>query len=262
MQESISILMEKVKTILYGNEVTAYLFGSVCLNDFKPGWSDIDILILTENEIMPEQAEELVYLRQNLLEEYRENPYFRSFEGGILRCGDFVKNHGGRAVYWGTSGQRITDNYYFDVFSRMELMDSGILLSGKDIRDRLCYPSYDEMIEAVRGHYQAIRQYGAKTGRNLYSCGWILDIARCLYTLKERKIIAKTQAGCWAIENGLVSNTEVMERTIKIRKNPLLYKEDSEVLDWLESLGPMVQEFADVLENKLAEALEGITVQD
>jgi hypothetical protein len=135
----------------------------------------------------------------------------------------------------------------------MELIDSGLLIHGRDIRSQIHYPSYSEITEAVRNHYQSVRQYAVKTKRNLYSAGWMLDIARCLYTLSERKIISKTNAGYWAIEHNLVPNVEVMKKAIKIRENPLEYKDNSEVQDWLETLGPMIQEFADVLEGKLNE---------
>lgn len=79
----------------------------------------------------------------------------------------------------------------------------------------------------------------------------MLDIARGLYTLSERKIISKTNAGYWAIEHNLVPNVEVMKKAIKIRENPLEYKDNSEVQDWLETLGPMIQEFADVVRRKI-----------
>ncbi len=50
MNKSIDILIDSVRNTLSGNDLTAYLFGSICLDDFKPGWSDIDILILTDNK--------------------------------------------------------------------------------------------------------------------------------------------------------------------------------------------------------------------
>ena len=159
-----------------------------------------------------------------------------------------------RVVYWGTSGQRITDSYSFDVFSTMQLKDYGILIYGNEIRDRIQYPTYDEMLQAVRNHYETIREYGVKPGRSLYSAGWMLDIARCLYTLAERKIISKTKAGYWAIEKGLVPDAEVMKKVINIRENPLKHKDDIEVQDWLKMLGPSIQEFAEVLENKMTGA--------
>lgn len=253
MKKSIEILMDRISTILRGNDFTAYLFGSVCLEDFKPGWSDIDILVLTEDIVSEKPAEQLVHLRQTLLEEYKGNLYFRSFEGGILSIKEFLANKMERVVYWGTSGERITENYSFDVFSTMELMDSGLLLQGNDIRNKIQYPAHDEIIEAVRKHYQSVRQYAVRTNRNLYSIGWMLDIARCLYTLSEGKIISKTKAGYWALENNLVPNAEVMKKAVKIRENPLEYKDKSEIQDWFETLGPVIQEFADVLERKLNE---------
>lgn len=253
MDESIGILLDRVKKILTDNNLTAYLFGSICSEDFKLGWSDLDILILTEEILSENQAQLLVNLRQELLTEYTGNPYFRSFEGGILSISEFLSNRMERIVYWGTSGQRITDRYSFDVFSLMQLKDSGILLYGKDIRNRISYPSYEEMVAAVRAHYQTIRQYAVKTRRNLYSAGWMLDIARCLYTLSEKKIISKTQAGYWAIEKNLVPNVEVMKRVIEIREKPLEYKDNYDVCNWLETLGPNVQEFANLLENRLGE---------
>ena len=254
MKKSIDVLMDSVRTILEENDLTVYLFGSICLDDFKLGWSDIDVLMLTEKTISEKQAKQLVNLRQTLLETYHGNPYYRSFEGGILSFSEFLNKKRERVVYWGTSGQRITDSYYFDVFSTMQLKDSGILVCGNDIRDRIQYPTYDEMFQAVRNHYKTIRDYAVKPGRSLYSAGWMLDIARCLYTLTERKIISKTEAGYWAIGKGLVPNVEVMKKVISIRENPLKYKDDIEVQDWLEMLGPSIQEFADVLENKLAGA--------
>jgi predicted nucleotidyltransferase len=252
MKKSIEILTDRIRKILMENESSAYLFGSYCYGDFRFGWSDIDILVLTDKTLSENQADQLVNLRQTLLDEYPGNPYFRLFEGGILSIGEFLDCKMERVVYWGTSGQRITDNYSFDVFSMMQLRDSGILLYGEDIRDRFRYPSYEEVIEAVRNHLHTIRTYAVNTGRNLYSAGWILDIARCLYTLSERKIISKTKAGYWAIENKLVSDATLLKKVLSIREKPLDYQQSTEVLDWLETLGPAVQEFADVLEHKLA----------
>lgn len=253
MNKSIDILIDRVRAILRENDLTAYLFGSICSDDFKLGWSDIDILILTKKMVSEKQAEQLVNLRQTLLEEYKGNPYFRLFEGGILSVNEFLNKEMKRVVYWGTSGQRITDSYSFDVFSTMQLKDSGISICGNDIRERIQYPTYDEMLQAVKNHYRTIRTHAVKTDRNLYSAGWMLDIARCLYTLSERNIISKTKAGYWAIEKNLVPNTEVMKKVISIRENPFKYKDNIEVQDWLERLGPSVQEFANVLENKLGE---------
>jgi len=55
----------------------------------------------------------------------------------------------------------------------------------------------------VERHYGAIRKHAVTTDESLYAAGRLLDIARCLYTLRTGKVIARTQAGRWALEQGL-----------------------------------------------------------
>ncbi|MDF2586370.1 MAG: polymerase beta domain protein region [Anaerocolumna sp.] len=254
MKESIQVMKQEICSILSMNQPSIYLFGSIVLDDFKLGWSDIDILCLTKTSINIGQAEQLVILRQKLLDMYPSNLYYRSFEGGILALDDFLSNAPNQVVYWGTSGQRITDQYVFDTFSRMELLDSGILITGDDIRDKIKYPLDEEIRTAVISHYETIRKFAVSPSRNLYSVGWLLDIARCLYTLQTGKIIAKTKAGEWAIEQKLAPNVSLMEKAVEIRKNPMKYKNDEGILDWMETLGPYIQEFANVLEKQIYES--------
>lgn len=48
---------------MQGCTPSVYLYGSSVLNDFRLGWSDIDILILTGKQMSEEQAQRLVGLR-------------------------------------------------------------------------------------------------------------------------------------------------------------------------------------------------------
>lgn len=251
MRTSINNMVNRMTAVLSKNNASIFLFGSVALNDFKLGWSDIDILCLTEKVISEEQAEILVELRQALSAEHPDNPYFLLFEGGILSLNAFVKQTADKVVYWGTGNQRITDTYRLDPFSMIELKNSGRLLYGDDIRDKLAYPTEYEIKGAIIHHYKTIRKYAKVTGRSIKSAGWLLDIARCLYTLKAGKIIAKTAAGEWAIKEKLVPDIPIMERALEIRNKPDLFKTDEETLTWLAGLGPYIQAFADVLERYL-----------
>ncbi|GKX68782.1 nucleotidyltransferase domain-containing protein [Inconstantimicrobium mannanitabidum] len=252
MEQSIEIMKNRIVQILLDNNPSIYLYGSIVLEDFKLGWSDIDILCLTETKISDAQAKQLLNLRQELLNEYRNNLYFRSFEGGFLTHEAFINYIPDTVIYWGTSGQRITDRHYFDPFSMIELIENGDLLYGNEIRDRFTYPTKEKIIEAVSSYYETIRKFAVTTDRSLYSAGWYLDIARCIYTLRTGKIISKTKAGRWALDNNLVPDTDIMEDIVKIRKEPNRYKNDSEVMKWLETLGNSVQRFADVLEQEIS----------
>lgn len=251
MNRSIDVMAKKLNAILGNNLVCIYLYGSVVMDDFKLGWSDIDILCLTKEVISDFEAEQLVDLRQNLLKDEESNQYYRSFEGAILSIDEFKNKQNTRVVYWGTSGQRITDEYSFDVFSLYELIKYGQLIWGKDIRNKLLLPTYEELKNGVQRHYQTIRKYALETGESLYSCGWLLDIARCIYTLRHNDIISKTKAGEWAINENLCPEEKQMLFTLQIRNEPLKYKEQAEVKEWLSSLGTSVQLFADVLDIEL-----------
>lgn len=92
LNKAIQTMTNEIVTVLADNKPTIYLFGSVALDDFQLGWSDIDILVLTDREITEQKAETLVGLRQSLLEHYPGNPYFRLFEGGMLSTDAFLHN--------------------------------------------------------------------------------------------------------------------------------------------------------------------------
>ena len=236
------------------NSPSVYLYGSVVLGDFRLGWSDIDMVVLTQSQLSESQAERLVGLRQKLLEEEPKNPYFRSFEGGMLTLDAFLRGEKDRVVYWGTSGQRITDAYRFDSFSMTELIENGVLLAGQDVREQLKRPSFDALYSDVARHYETIRKYVQKTDRSLYSYGWLLDISRCIYTLRTGKIIAKTAAGEWALKEGLCPVEKSLKKAIEVRYNAETLKNDSKILDFAESLGGDVQAYADILEKELRSA--------
>ena len=245
-------MVERLGAILDQHGIpSVYLYGSVALDDFRLGWSDIDILCLARTSLTQDEANNLVGLRQTLLQEYPRNLYFRSFEGAILSGDAFLMHKPENVVYWGTSGERIVDQYALDPFSMIELIDSGILLCGNDIRNTLTYPTSDEIIKAILNHYSIVRKYAASTGRSVRSGGWLLDIARCLYTLHTGKVISKTGAGEWAIENKLVPDIAVMQQVLEIRRNPMSFRKDTAILDWSATLGGPIQRFADVLGKEL-----------
>ena len=57
-----------------------------------------------------------------------------------------------RAVYRGTSGQKITDTFTADPFLMKQLTTSANLLIGNNIRADLREPSYNELVAAVSAH--------------------------------------------------------------------------------------------------------------
>ena len=249
--KSIQKMASRIADVLHNNFPSIYLYGSIVLDDFKLGWSDIDILVLTRKSITEEQADRLVNLREELLSEESDNLYYRSFEGGMLSFDAFINKTLDRVVYWGTSGERITDNYHFDSFSMKVLLENGRLLCGKDVREKLTEPTFDELKNDIENHLASIREYAHLSGRSLYSYGWMLDISRCLYTLRTGKIIAKTAAGEWALKESLCPSPDTLKYAIKVRRTPWLYNGDKKTLEFAGTINGDIQQYADVLEREL-----------
>ena len=250
MKNAIDAMMNEIVRITDGDVYGVWLYGSVVLDDFRPGWSDIDFVALTGGPVSESQAEQLLMLRQEMLEKEPGNPYYRSFEGVIASLDEYRSGSFTRLVYWGTSGQRITDRYTPDTFSAFELARYGRLVYGGHPWI-LRAPGREELVNAVREHYECIRKYAVQTSESLYSCGWLLDIARCIYTLRTGDVTAKTQAGIRALEEHLFPDEEPLRKTLEVRQNPRAFIGTEELNQWLKSLGPVVQRYADVLEQEL-----------
>ena len=250
MQNAVSTMANEIVRIMAGDVYGIWLYGSVVMDDFRPGWSDIDFAALTNGLVSESQAEQLVTLRQQMLEKEPGNPYYRSFEGVIANLDEYRGKTFRRMVYWGTGGQRVTDRYEPDVFSAFELAKYGKPVYGGNPWI-LPAPGREELIRAVRAHYESIRKYAVQTNESLYSCGWLLDIARCIYTLRTGDVISKTRAGAWALEEHLFPEEEPLRKTVEIRQDPQAFRDRDDVKQWLKGLGPVVQQYADVLEAEL-----------
>lgn len=251
LRQSAEMMAEQISAVLARPLYGFWLYGSVVLDDFHLGWSDIDCIAFSEDPITEEQAKALVTLRQTLSVQHPENPYFRAFEGVIVNRREYTNGVFSRLVYWGTSGQRVTDRFCLDPFARYELLHDGVWVCGSGDRSLFRAPAREELIAAIRLHLDGIRRCAVETDDSLYSCGWLLDIARCIYTLRCGAVISKTRAGEWALSERIFPDDEPLKRTLAIRRGPLRYRDDPDTKAWLGSLGPTVQRYADVLAHAL-----------
>ena len=251
LNTALEVMIRNILEILNENILSIYIYGSCVLGDFKLGWSDIDILVLTKKSLSDNCAKKLLNLRQDLLKNDSKNKYYRSFEGAILSLNSFVNKSSEKIVYWGTKGESIKETYNLDSFSKKELLESAILLYGSEVRNQFEMPTYNDLCQDIYRHYKTIREHAQKTGRNLYSYGWFLDISRCIYTLKTGEIISKTKAGEWALKNKLCPDVYALKMALKVRKKPVKYKHRTFIMDYAETLGNSVQKYADILEKYL-----------
>lgn len=246
MRLAINTMSVSIAHILQDAKPSIYLYGSTVTEDYQHGWSDIDLLVLTREVILPEQADALLHLRQLLAARDPATPYYRLFEGGMLDLGSFLTGEETRVVYWGTSGERIQTAHAFSAFDRLSLLQHGQMLLGRDVRRHLEMPDFQEVVAAVSAHAQSIREHGAGS-RSVYAFGWLLDIARCIYTLINGRTTTKTAAGQWALDQNLCPCPEELSMALTVRRQPELIRDPS-VLDYAEGLTAPIRRYAEFLD--------------
>lgn len=247
---AINTMAVTLERILSDRSPSIYLYGSVTAEDYRPGWSDVDLLVLTDLPITASQAEALVPLRQTLIARDPDTPHYRLFEGGMLDLGSFLTGEETRVVYWGTTGQRIKASHAFSAFDRASLLQNGQLLSGRDVRRHLEMPDYPEIHTAVAAHLAAIKTHGAGS-RSIYAYGWLLDIARGLHALVTGRLTSKTAAAQWALDEKLCPCPAELAMALTVRRQPELIQDES-VLDYAQGLTEAIQDYAALLEQALA----------
>ncbi len=250
MRLAINTMAVSIQRILAEADPSIYLYGSVTVEDYCPGWSDIDLLALTQSPITMVQAEALLHLRQTLAARDPDTPHYRLFEGGMLDLGSFLTGVETRVVYWGTTGERLRGRHVLTAFDRASLKQNGQLLLGRDVRRHIDMPDHPEIISAIRSHLASIRAHG-KGERSLYAYGWLLDIARGLYTLATGRMTTKTAAAQWALDERLCPCPGELSMALALRRNPTMI-EGEQVLDFALTLTKAIQAFADVLEAALS----------
>lgn len=246
MRLAINTLAVSIQRILADAQPSIYLYGSVTAEDYQHGWSDVDLLVLTQEVITKAQAAQLVNLRQHLAARDPDTTHYRLFEGGMLDLGSFLTGEETRVVYWGTTGERLKTRHSFSAFDRASLLQNGQLLLGKDVRRHIDMPDYAEIVAAVAGHLAAIKEHGAGS-RSIYAYGWLLDLARCLYTLVNGRLTTKTAAAQWALDEHLCPCPSELAMALTVRRQPELIRDES-VLDYAESLTEAIRSFAALLD--------------
>lgn len=65
-EQALALLARGLQNRLGDHFLSLYLYGSAAMGDFRPGWSDLDLLCLTRAPLPPAQADALLPLRQSL----------------------------------------------------------------------------------------------------------------------------------------------------------------------------------------------------
>jgi len=244
IKQSLEEFVKKSDLLLKHSIISAYCFGSAVYNDFHMGYSDLDFFIIIDKAISVEDYKNFSIWRDELKE--MQHPHFSVLEGEIISINAIKNDIESNVIYWGTSKDKLNSKYSLSGFSLRGLINNGYLIYGKDLRNRLPYPSNEEMLTQVNSMIETIRKYALITNENIHSIDWLFLISQTIYWLKTLETTGKTNAANWIINNCDYSWNEVLQKAIIIRQSPKLAETEVNKV-WLKNLGLNIQIACDTL---------------
>ncbi len=195
-------LVDGARRVLGESFCGAYLQGSFALGDADEH-SDVDFLIVTQDEVTPEQQVALTELHQRLYA--LPTPWAQHLEGSYVPRDALRRLDPGRRTFFyidNGATEFTFDNHDNTQVVRWSLREHGVVLAGPDPRGLVDRVTDDdlrkEMAWATRAWDEWFRSVDT-IGRRALAVA-VLTQARILHTLAFGGVSSKRVAGEWAVE--------------------------------------------------------------
>ena len=214
------------------------LYGSVAFGDLAPGYGDLDFVAITDNDIAHDRREALIQARRPLRSGLY-GVYAHMIEGAFLPRHMTCPASAGRAVWWGTSGERLWETNLLGWFDSLGIRERGMVIHGEDLRCEFLAPAREQLAAQADRFVGTARRHGR--GGELHSVDWLLTAARMLYWLKEGELASKSHAADWAYANATGDWRAHLPKAAWLRRNPD-QAQSGDVIAWLGTLDAPIQE--------------------
>lgn len=236
---------------LMGDElVSVVLYGSICFDDLAPGYGDLDFIAVVADDLTDDQRRGLVDLRKQV-RGAEASIYEHMLEGAFLPRAMLDPSVPGRALWWGTSGERDWGSNALGWLVLHVIRERGIVIWGEDVRKEVPYARRMDLLEDVRAACRSMREHGC--GGTLHSVDWLLTAARLLLWLREGKLSSKTEAARWGALNAAGTWRELLPRASELRRRPELSGAPG-ATEWLAELSEPILQACSELEQALLES--------
>ncbi|BBH69527.1 hypothetical protein ACTI_62120 [Actinoplanes sp. OR16] len=173
-----------------------YLQGSVALDDYRPGVSDIDFVVVTGREPAPEELRTI----HGLL---RESHGETCFDGLYVTADDLRRDPQdtppGPAVHEWKVEER--SRFERNLVTWHVLAQGGVPVRGPELDVHTDWPALAERTRAnLAGYWTNWRTAAAFTPGTRTTCWGVLGMTRLRHTLAAGRVTAKTEAAAFALE--------------------------------------------------------------
>ncbi len=242
VNQILDLLLKEVKNVLVREFIGMYLFGSLANGNFDQD-SDIDILIVTTNELTQESFIALSMMHEEITKldspwaiqmevSYMPQDALRKYDpaNNVHPCldrGNDEKLH-----------QKLHANDW--IIQRDVLRKCGVVIAGPDPKDLIDPILPGELQRAVADvlplWINPMIADPSKINRRGYQSFFVLSVCRILYTLKHGEIISKTVAAQWGMENLDIKWRPLIAHAISGRHNAGMQAQPEDILGTIEMM--------------------------
>lgn len=194
-------LLTGMQTILGRKLVALYLYGSLVTGDFDHEVSDIDLLAATTFDINDDEFTALQTMHHDFAVGHRawddriEVAYLsvEALKTFRTQVSKIVVISPGEPFHFKEAGKDWLMNWYV-------VREKGVVLFGPSTQELIEPVTKDELLQAVREHAIAWREWVHRARTRKAQAYSILTACRALYTLSNGESVSKKQAAIWATQ--------------------------------------------------------------
>lgn len=217
--------LQQMEQEMPGRIAAFYLEGSIALGGFNPRLSDVDFVATLSGEATPADFEKIQKIHTVVEKQYPKWKLSgRYFQPGDLGCLEHTSepflNYQDGKLYW-------ADQFGLSSVTWWILKNRGIAVLGPD---PLTLPFNVDMEHVIRIQHENMNAYWARWTRQPvrvvalisdWGVQWtVLGVLRQFYTLRERQITSKVQAGEYALTCLPTCWHAIIREAIALRETP------------------------------------------
>src|SRR5258708_2013639 len=196
--EVLDVLKTEMPSVLGGDLVGIYLYGSLTQNAFNSGRSDIDCVIVTRSEITERQFGDL---EDWFACSTKVNPWTTRLQASILTRDEILKMDSSGCLY--QFGKLTRSGSDGNPIIWLNILDSGVTLCGESPQDFVPEIKPPDIFEALKREVNYLRDEFENpesewSDRPKYRAYAVLTVCRILFTHAKGKVASKPRAAIWA----------------------------------------------------------------
>jgi hypothetical protein len=205
VNEVLNTLLSEVQGVLSECFVGMYLYGSLALGDFVPERSDIDFLVVTDDELSQDMVSALCVMHERIAA--GGSRWSLELEGSYIPRASLRRYDpaNARHPHIDREGRLQVEQHDSDwVIQRHVLREWGVTLAGPPPHTLIDPISQDDLrgalVALMRGWWGPMRHDPFRLRHSGYQAYAVLTMCRVLYTMQHGTIVSKSFAARWAQE--------------------------------------------------------------